>query len=157
MSTSRTGLLVMISVVIICCCCQAVTYAGAVQLTTPGQLDPADATAIYPMSGIPFPVSNPLVINAGFNTLTFSKPSGSFYVGSFFGPDTLYTGNAYGSGSAPITITFGAGVTEAGFRALANFGQVPGFAFTFTAFNGSIPIGTFSVPTFNAAPAYSWE
>ncbi|HEX8072449.1 MAG TPA: PEP-CTERM sorting domain-containing protein [Pyrinomonadaceae bacterium] len=127
--------------------------ADAVQLTSASQLNPADLTATYP-TGIPIPgtsaslVNNPFSVIAGSNVLTFSKPTGAFVVNSFFGAGTLYTGNAFGQGGAPITISFATGVTEVGFLAIPNFAGPPGFAFTFTAFNGTTPIGTFNVSTF---------
>jgi hypothetical protein len=147
-----------LTLVLVCCAFSLVlapsAYADAVQLTSASQLNPADATANYPTSGTPIPndtaffVPNPLSVSAGGNTLTFSKPAGSFVVNSFFGANTLYTGNAYGQGSAPITISFATGVTEVGFQAIPNFSGPPGFGFTFTAFNGATPIGTFNVGTF---------
>jgi hypothetical protein len=132
------------------------TSAGAVQLTSASQLNPADVTATFPTTGtvVTSPgglppavgVTNPLVVSAGGNTLTFSKPGGLFVVNSFSGPGTLYTGNAYGQTGGPVTITFAAGVTEVGFLATPNFGiTLPGFGFTFTAFNGAAALGTFSV------------
>ncbi|HVG31066.1 MAG TPA: PEP-CTERM sorting domain-containing protein [Pyrinomonadaceae bacterium] len=144
------------AVFFVVCCCQAAARAAAVQLTSAAQLNPADVTVIYPTTGIvvfspgglppAVGVPNPLVLSAGGNTLTFSKPAGLFVVNSFLGPDYLYTGNAYGQGNGPITISFASGVTELGFLARPNFGvTLPGFGFTFTAFNGATPLGTFSV------------
>ena len=136
-------------------------YAGAVQLTSAGQLNPADATAIYPTTGVEVishgglppavGLPNPLLVSAGGNTLTFSKPAGLFVANSFFGAGTLYTGNAYQQAGGPITITFATGVTEVGMLAFANFTGPPGFAFTFTAFNGATALGTFSVQTFGTS------
>jgi hypothetical protein len=86
------------------------------------------------------------VVSAGGNTLTISKPAGLFVTNSFLGPNYLYTGNAYQQEGGPITITFASGVTELGFLARPNFGvTLPGFGFTFTAFNGATPLGIFSV------------
>ncbi|MDQ3585883.1 MAG: PEP-CTERM sorting domain-containing protein [Acidobacteriota bacterium] len=127
-------------------------YADAVQLTSVSQLNPADVTAAFP-PGTPIPgtsatiLPNPLVIAAGGNTLTFTKPSGLFVISTIF-PGQLSTGNAFGQGSAPITITFATGVGELGFLARPNFTGPPGFSFTFTAFNGSTALRTFSVGTF---------
>jgi PEP-CTERM motif len=136
-------------------------YAGAVQLTSAGQLNPADATVTYPTTGVvvispgglppAVGLPNPLVVSAGGNTLTFSKPSGLFVVNSFFGPGALYTGNAYQQEGGPVTITFATGVTEVGLQAFPNFPGPPGFGFTFTAFNGTTAIGTFSVATFGTS------
>lgn len=137
------------------CFATAPARAGAVQLTTAAQLDPLDVSASYP-AGTPIPgqsastLPNPLVIGAGGNVLTFSKPTGLFVVNSFFGPGTLSTGNAFGQFGAPVTIAFQTGVTEFGFLARPNFSGPPGFAFTFTAFNGAAPLGTFSVGTSGA-------
>lgn len=157
MTRSRTALLTLAAVAFLCCC-PTLTRAGAVQLTSASQLSPSDATVTYPLTGVvvispggldpAVGVPNPLVLSAGGNTLTFSKPSGLFVTDSFFGPDTLYTGNAYQQEGGPITIDFAAGVTEAGFLAFPNFTGPPGFSFTLTAFNGAAVLGTFSVQTF---------
>lgn len=159
MSHSRMALLTLAALAFLCCC-PTITQAGAVQLTSAGQLNPSDTTVTYPLTGVVVTspggldpavgVPNPLVLSAGGNTLTFSKPSGLFVTNSFFGPDTLYTGNAYQQGSGPITIDFATGVTEAGFLAIPNFSGPPGFAFTLTAFNGAAVLGTFSVDTSGA-------
>lgn len=160
MTHSRMALLTLAALAFLCCC-PASTYADAVQLTSSSQLSPSDTTITYPTTGVVVTspggldpavgVPNPLVITAGGNTLTFSKPSGLFVVDSFFGPNTLYTGNAYQQEGGPITIDFATGVTEAGFMALANFTGPPGFAFTLTAFNGAAVLGTFSVETFGTS------
>jgi len=126
-------------------------YADAVQLTSASQLDPTDITAAFP-PGTPIPgtsattLPNPLMITAGSNTLTFTKPSGLFVISTIF-PGQLSTGNAFGQGSGPITITFATGVAELGFLARPNFTGPPGFSFTFTVFNGSTALRTFSVGT----------
>nr|MBA3442140.1 hypothetical protein [Pyrinomonadaceae bacterium] len=108
----------------------ATTYADAVQLTSPAQLNPGNTVASYPING-PLPVflPNPLVLSAGGNTLTFTKPTGQFVISSIF-PGLLSTGNAFGQFGAPIAITFATGVTELGFLARPNFTGPPGFAFT---------------------------
>jgi hypothetical protein len=140
------------TLLLLCFGFSTVARADVVQLISASQLNPADATATFPTTGTPIPntgastVANPLVVSAGGNTLTFSKPTGLFVINSFFGPGTLSTGNAFGQGGAPITITFAAGVTEAGFLARPNF-SIPMFSFTFTAFNGQTALGTFSVST----------
>lgn len=160
MTNSRMALLTLAALAFVCCC-PTLTHAGAVQLTSASQLSPSGTTISYPLTGVVVTspggldpavgVPNPLVISAGGNTLTFSKSTGLFVTNSFFGPDTLYTGNAYQQGSGPIIIDFANGVTEAGFMALANFGAVPGFSFTLTAFNGATALGTFSVATFGSS------
>lgn len=157
MTHSRMALLALAALAFLCCC-PAITRADAVQLTSPSQLSPSDATVTYPTTGVVVTspggldpavgVPNPLVLSAGGNTLTFSKPAGLFVTNSFFGPNTLYTGNAYQQGGGPITIDFATGVTEAGFLAIPNFSGPPGFSFTLTAFNGATALGTFSVGTF---------
>ncbi len=126
-------------------------YAGAVQLTSAADLNSVDVTVPYP-AGTPFPSSfpavslpNPLILNAAGNTLTFSKPTGLFIISTIF-PGQLSTGNAFGQFGAPITIDFATGVTELGFLATPNF-RLPGFQFSFTAFNGSLALGTFNVAT----------
>ena len=125
-------------------------FADAVQLTSAAQLNPADVTVAYPTSGTPisqtaFSLPNPLVLSAGGNTLTFSKPTGLFVISTIFAGQ-LSTGNAFSQGGAPITIDFANGVTEVGFSATPNF-SIPGFTFTFTAFNGATALGTFNVFT----------
>lgn len=128
----------------------ATTYADAVQLTSPAQLSPGNTVANYPISGpLPIFLSNPLVLSAGDNTLTFAKPTGQFVISNIF-PGFLSTGNAFGQGSAPITITFATGVTELGFFARPNFAGPSGFQFTFTAFNGATALNTFNVGTSGA-------
>lgn len=160
MTNSRTALLTLAALAFVCCCPTS-THAGSVQLTSASQLNPSDTTITYPSTGVVVTspggldpavgLPNPLVIAAGGNTLTFSKPSGLFVANSFFGPNTLYTGNAYLQGSGPITIDFAEGVTEAGFLAFPNFTGPPGFSFTLTAFNGATLLGTFSVDTFGTS------
>lgn len=128
----------------------ATTYADAVQLTSPAQLSPGNAVANYPINGpLPIFLPNPLILSAGGNTLTFTKPTRQFVISSIF-PGLLSTGNAFGQGDAPITITFATPVTELGFAARPNFTGPPGFGFTFTAFNGATALNTFNVGTSGA-------
>lgn len=128
----------------------ATTYADAVRLTSPAQLSPGNAVADYPINGpLPIFLPNPLVLSAGGNTLTFTKPTGQFVISSIF-PGFLSTGNAFGQFGAPVTITFAAPVTELGFLARPNFSGPPGFQFTFTAFNGATALNTFNVGTSGA-------
>jgi hypothetical protein len=160
MTDSRMALLTLVALAFVCCC-PTITHAGAVRLTSASQLDPSDATVTYPLTGVVVTspggldpavgVPNPLVLSAGGNTLTFSKPTGLFVTNSFFGPDTLYTGNAYQQESGPITIDFATGVTEVGFLAFPNFTGPPDFGFTLTAFNGATVLGTFSFDTFGTS------
>ena len=128
----------------------ATAYADALQLTSPAQLSPGNAVADYPINGpLPIFLPNPLVLSAGGNTLTFTKPTGQFVISSIF-PGFLSTGNAFGQFGAPITITFATGVTEIGFLARPNFSGPPGFQFTFTAFDGATALNTFNVGTSGA-------
>jgi len=133
----------------------APTYAGAVQLTAPGQLTPGGATVNYPASLGNTPAS-PLVINAGGNTLTFAISGANF--ARFESDGTTYDFAAGTTlldtlGNGPLNINFSTGVLELGLRAQGNF---PGAdTFNFTVFNGAVALGSFSVgPTANGFASF---
>ena len=127
----------------------APTYAGAVQLFTPGQLNPGDTTAIYPQP--PFTdVAAPYVLTAGGNTLTFTRTNGTTFTrrdqgngwaGNFAPGTTLLWTNT--NVSAFIDISFATGVGELGLKAQTDFFGAE--TFTFEAFNGATSLGIFTV------------
>src|SRR5215813_13761687 len=113
MSTFRRTLMCSIAVTVFAFSSSS-THAGAIQLTSASQLNPADATLTYPGTNLTV-LPSPLNLSIAGNTLTFTKiGTGSFVVslnglfGTSFPPNTavLYTGNANGQGSGNIEISF---------------------------------------------------
>ena len=129
----------------------APTYAGAVQLFTPGQLNPGDTTAIYTGTAISN-VAAPFVLPAGGNTLTFSRTGDTIFTRVDQVPGNGWSGNFAPStrllwtGANPtsfIDISFATGVGEIGLKAQADFFGAE--TFTFEAFNGATSMGIFTV------------
>src|SRR6266550_594426 len=129
----------------------APTYAGAVQLFNPAQLNPGDTTAIYPQPAITN-VAAPYVLTAGGNTLTFTRTGSSTFTRVDQVPGLGWNGNFAPSthllwtNTTPtsfIDISFATGVGEIGLKAQADFFGAE--TFTFEAFNGATSLGIFTV------------
>jgi len=126
--------------------------AGVIQLTSPSDLSAGATTAALTGATGTF-VSEPYVISAGGNTLTYTEAFGD----QFFLTDQAFFGGNFDPGTAllmtadagiqgdfgPVTISFATGVTEIGMGAQAGF--INFNTFTITAFNGSTSLGSFNV------------
>lgn len=121
--------------------------ADVVQLTSPGQLSPGAVTANYPEPPRTL-LPSPYTLAAGGNALTFTLVNGGefFLVGSP-AMKFLYNGatipDPENPDYSPVVITFASGVREVGLQAAHNL--LAPQTFTFTAFNGATPLGTFTV------------
>src|SRR6266496_4992147 len=151
MTPLKKRLLTLLVFVVLALASAAPTYAGAVQLFLPSQLNPGDTTAVYPQPAITT-VPAPYVLAIGGNTLTIARTGGTTFSrvdqlpglgwNGNFAPSTrlLWTG---GTVTAFMDISFATGVSEIGLKAQADFFGPE--TFTFEAFNGATSLGLFTV------------
>jgi hypothetical protein len=132
----------------------ATAEAGVIQLVSALDLSAGGTTAAFTGANNTF-VSEPYVLTAGGNTLSYTETNGNQFFrtaqGNVFLGDfpaatpLLVTADTGVFGNfGPVTIGFAVGVGETGMGA-QDFG-VGANTFTITAFNGSTPLGSFNVP-----------
>ncbi len=157
---TRKNLLASIFLIVLGLFAASPTRADVVQLTNPGQLGAGNINVPLP-SGAGEPIiTSPLVLTAGGRSVTLNltradsnRSFQAFVVGAGSGfsfpagttlLDTL--------GNDPLQIDFAGGVTQIALRAQSNTAGAG--AFNFTAFNGNVVLGTFSVAFSNTAVSF---